>query len=558
MKHLNFFQGKIRIIILILLIGAVSLDFMVSDNGVEKGTFRLESDFEPYTGGNANVAIIPSDYAGLSSPVSRSANPDYAQVEEMVSKAIELQGGFQGVIKKGDQVMIKINLVGGNSPSGQGENTDARVVKALIKLIDGFTGGDVEILVAEGSSRPNDDPSSNTSVWANSGYTSLLTDPYLAGINFRLFNLNYPMEDLVEIDLGKKGTSAIHDNKFHVHKAELEADVFISVPVLKIHNTGITNALKLQIGTAPGCYYGYNKMVGTSYSKGIFHKVGHRLWTTEAIVDLSAIADIDYVVVDALMCLETYKSYKETNQVRMNTIIAGVDPVAVDHVCTKLLGLNPDDIAHITLAEKAGLGTNDFDKISISGASIDEVKKNFKKNPSENGKFGQSNRTWILSQPFKGTDFSKEYIPNEARLLAEPGKNGWSQPVYFFDDRIDLLSYYQGEKNMVSYAYTNFSAQKNQQAELWLGTQEAISVYVNGELAYSSTSNNDYGDDDLGQKVQIIPIKEGKNTLLVKSLNKYGDYSFALNICEVEDKPDYAGNRVEGLKFYQGNSLSIN
>ena len=73
------------------------------------------------------------------------------------------------------------------------------------------------------------------------------------------------MDDLVEVDLGSEGTSAKQGTKYTVHRAELEADVYIAVPVLKIHDTGITNALKLQVGSAPGCYYGYNKTGGTCH-----------------------------------------------------------------------------------------------------------------------------------------------------------------------------------------------------------------------------------------------------------------------------------------------------
>ena len=70
---------------------------------------------------------------------------------------------------------------------------------------------------------------------------------------------------MIEVDLGSEGMSAKQGTKYSVHRAELEADVYIAVPVLKIHNTGITNALKLQVGTAPGCYYGYNKARGTEH-----------------------------------------------------------------------------------------------------------------------------------------------------------------------------------------------------------------------------------------------------------------------------------------------------
>ena len=84
-------------------------------------------------------------------------------------------------------------------------------------------------------------------------------------------------------------------------------------------------------------------------------------------------AGIDFVVVDAIACLELKKSAVRsgntiTNLVRMNSIIAGFDPVAVDHVCTRLMGLNPDDIEHVTLAEMEGLGTNNPDNILVVGA----------------------------------------------------------------------------------------------------------------------------------------------------------------------------------------------
>jgi len=103
---------------------------------------------------------------------------------------------------------------------------------------------------------------------------------------------------------------------------------------------------------------------------------------------------------------------------------------------------------------------------------------------------------------------------------------------------------------MISYAFTYFDAEKDQQAELWLGTQEAIRIYLNGEQVYNFNSTNAYGDKDLGEKVALIDIKEGQNSLMVKTLNRFGDYSFALNICEIESNTDYFGNRVEGLKFH--------
>lgn len=530
---------------------AVCWDLATSDQyAAETGTFRYESDFDVVSGATTKVSIVPSDYEELVTKVSRTVDPGYEQIEAMVRKALQLQGGLDWIISKGDKVMLKVNLVGGDSPSGEGENTDVRVVKAVVKIIHDHTEGDVEIVIAEGTARTNDDPAKAGSVWENSGYTDLLTDPYLTGINFRLLNLNKDYADLVPFTLGDKSTAAPHDGNYYVHKEELEADVFISIPVLKIHDTGITCALKNQIGTAPGVYYGYNKMKGTQYYSGLKHDVDHRRWTEEEIVDLSAIAGIDLVVVDAIMTLESYKTYNGSNQVRFNTIIAGADPIAVDHVCTRLVCLNPDDIDHVVLGEKMGLGTNDPEKIEITGAALDEVQQKVKKNTANHGEFGRSNRTWLLSGTFAGSDINHAYIPGEAVFVPEAGKNGWSQPVYFFDDRMDLLSFYGDPSGVVTYAFTCFSAIQEEQAQLWLGYDESIIVYLNGEKVYSFTGTTSYSDGDLVKAKPVVTVKQGENTLLVKTYHNYGDFSFALNICENESNTSYDGSRLPGIKFY--------
>lgn len=542
---------------MIVLVAATAIcwDIAVNRLEVEPGTFRYESEFDAVTSATTTVSIVTSDYAELSDPLSREVDPTYVQIEAMVAKAIELQGGLDWLISSGDQVMIKVNLVGDNSASGEGTNTDVRVVKALMRLIHQFTEGNVEMWIAEGTARSNDDPTDPNSVWGTTGYIDLLTDPLLEGVNFSLLNLNQSLDDLIEVDLGSMGTSAPQGTRYHVHRAELEADVYIAVPVLKIHNTGITNALKLQIGTAPGCYYGYNKTKGTAECpEGIYHDVGYRVWTTEAIVDLSNIAGIDFVLVDAVMTLEHDKTNHFWNQVRFNTVLAGADPVAVDHVAAKLMGLNPDDIAHVTLAEKVGLGTNDPNLIQLEGVPLEQAMKQVEKSEHHDGVYGQSNRTWILSQPFETDDFSTEFFTNEASIEPIPGEDGWSEAVYFFDDRLDLHAFYGGREGIVTYAFTYFYAEREEEAELWLGNDEAISVYLNGEQVYIFNLYTPLEDASRGNKKCDIQLLEGRNTLLVKSLNRFGDYNFALNICEVESNPDYLGNRVSGLRFYLDDS----
>jgi hypothetical protein len=292
------------------------------------------------------------------------------------------------------------------------------------------------------------------------------------------------------------------------------------------------------------------------------------VWTDKEIVDLCTIAKIKFAIVDAIMCLDIQKSLKTnpSNQVRMNCIVAGEDPVAVDNVCSRMMGLNPDDVEHITLAERIGLGTNDINKINLVGTALTTVKKNFRKNNGnrEDQKYGQGNRDWILSKSFSTTGISNPidnaFIPNEEALTPKAGVNGWSQSTYFINDRIDLKTYYNaGTESVCSYAFTYFDAPKDQEAELWIGSDDPIKVYVNGALAYNFTSVRTFANAAILSQIQKITIKKGINTLLVKSVQNSGTYDFSLNICEVESDPYMIGKRVSGLKFMTDvNTLGVN
>ncbi|HYH04693.1 MAG TPA: DUF362 domain-containing protein, partial [Bacillota bacterium] len=476
---------------------------------------------------------------------------------------------------------LKPNLVD-PKPSGSGEITDVRVIKALIKLIDELHPGKVEIIVGEGSPRPLDYELKYQSrfqvaqwekLWDKAGYQELLTDPDLKGINFRFSNLNGspandPWKDLVEVAVPGGGQALPQGGKYFIHKDVLEADVYITVPVMKIHNPGITAALKNQIGIAPSTLYGFEKTRGVpqdEYRHKLTHVAAPYYWTDKEIVDLSKLAKIKFVVVDALNCLEYFKTIIRSktdgrilNQVRMNTVIAGSDAVAVDHVCARLTGVNPDDVEHITLAEKVGLGTNDPRKIQIVGADLEKTKRKFRKNPTAQGDFGQSNREWLVSGPF-AVDKVKDplgfaFIKDEVNLNPQPGIDGWSEGIYFTEDRIDLGQYFKqtrqnGPVQMVGYAFTLFDAPRDQEAELWVGTDEALRVYLNGKVVYDNAQPKIFTKDDLVNDKVKVQLKAGENRLLVKALQKEGYFHFTLNICEPDSNAEVDGNRVWGLKF---------
>jgi uncharacterized protein (DUF362 family) len=539
-------------------------------------SYKLESDFDAVSGATAKVGIVRSDDDALANPTPIT-DPDisYETIEDMVRYAIDLAGGLDYMIEPGDMVLLKPNIVD-PEPPGSGEITDVRVIKALIKIIDELAPGQIEIVVGEGSPRPMDYEMhyqwkfSNPcwdKLWDVAGFQDLLTDPYLSGINFRLSNLNGsppedPWQDLVEVEIPGGGLAEPQGGRYFIHKDVLNADVYITVPVMKIHSPGITVALKNQIGLAPSTLYGFSKTAGVPQDN-YFHKLTHtsqmpKMWTHKEIVDLSNIANIKFTVVDAIMCLDLQKSRMSgnANQVRMNMIVASADPVAADHVCSRLMGLNPDDIEHITLAERIGLGTNDPCNIHIYGADLELTKKRFRKSRSSTGDFGQSNRTWLLCGPFFLNRFTTEpidypYLADEGDLAPLETQDDWSESIYFMDDHIDLKDYFElsSSDDCIAYAFAYFDAPEDQMAELWIGSDEALKIYINGSEVYRYNGTRSFSESTFVNSKVDVQIKKGENRLLVKALQKYGRFDFCLNICEPESNSNYDGNRVWGLKF---------
>ncbi len=577
MKHPFWKHWKIIAAVLVCA-SFVLLDIGYTRLAVESnGKWAPASSFTPLKmTEKTKVAIVRADDRALPNPISlEDPKIDDAQIEAMVRRAIQLAGGFESRIHPGDQVLIKPNVVEPQA-SGIGETTDTRVVKAVIRAVNDIAPGKLDIVVGEGSANPMEyEMPYNTyykasgwkgQLWDVCGYQDLLTDPALKDIKFRLVNLNGPWEDLVFVKVPGGAYQKGNEEGVWIHKIVANADFHITVPVMKIHSP-MTAALKNNIGLYPSMRYGFYKAMGVPQDgrKHKIHPADPPLnWMEESIVDIARAAGVDFVVMDAIMCLEKQKAAlfqgdKVVNQVRRNMIIAGTDMVAVDHVAARLMGLNPDDVSHIMLAEMAGLGTNDPSKIEVVGSTIEASAKRFKR--SSWLMFGQSCRTWMLRGPIDAGSVKKpmehEFLPGEASLRPVAGHDGWSEAVYFFDDRIDLNSYYRElDDKSVAYAFTFFDAPKNQKAELWLGSDEAMRVYLNGKVVYDFTKERDYGDRLILSEKVPVTLRAGENTVLIKLFQSHNRFDFAFNICEPEKNPDYDGNRVSGLKFRTGPKLA--
>ncbi len=490
------------------------------------------------------VSIIRSDNSNLPHPRPPDSTLSYAQIEDMVRYAVTLSGGLKRVVPSDSAwIVIKPNIVRMFHPPAI---TDWRVVKALVKIAH-QAAPKGKITIGEGPPTwmaPGHPEAEGIEVdlidgFAEAGYRQLLKDPELSGIALDIVDLNF--DEICEVSVPGGGNAR---EKYFLPKTILDCDVLISVPKMKMHRAaGITAGMKNMVGIAPGLRYGWPKMMGFppgSGNPGLPHS-----WPVidEMIVDLNLLAGVDFCVVDAILTQDQNEWHGPP--LRLNLVLAGSDVVSVDAVCARIMGLNPDDIEHLTLTEILGLGIEDLDKIDVVGDSIPRVMHRFTRSDRWTARYGQGNRIWILRGPFRTKNLQREFI-DVADPQAVPDENGWSGPLYFGHDKIDLAAYFGEPTDCVVYAYTDFVTPKTQPAELWVGSDEDMTVWINGKKVYSFRGRRRHR---LPNERVPVTIPEGRNHLLVKIGQRSGEFSFSLNICEVEKETQFAGNRLFGLKF---------
>jgi uncharacterized protein (DUF362 family) len=495
-----------------------------------------------------DVAVVRTNTEGMPNPV----DPDKLgnritekQIEDMVRLAIDMTGGIESVIDPDDKlILIKPNWVEIDKP-GTGTITDYRVVMALAKVIyDSFP--DVEIVVADGPAVWIDrsfahyrhDNATVSNAFETTGYAEMIRkldkDPVYKDMNIRLADLNVPMEDMVEVEVPGGGW---YQSKYYTHRLVVEADKFISVPVMKMHAVRVSMGLKGNIGIAPGLIYGWAKG-NLDHSPAYISKV---------VVDLSSIAQIDYVLVDGTACLELAWIKRVGSTVYRNMVVAGKDVVAVDSVAARLMGFNPEDIAYITMAGLSGLGLYDLDKINILGETIESAAYLFAKNKGDADWLGRSTE----GQTFR---FWTLYGSNEKLTGTEvptPGEDGWTEVLYASDDFINISKGLDSPKRF-TYAFTKFYAPRDEKVHLRVGSSMAMRLWIDGELVYEYDRSRQHV---LPNDKLLFDMTEGEHTLLVETAS---GTTFSVYIAELvpaqvpqpKYRHLYEGTRIHGLKNY--------
>jgi uncharacterized protein (DUF362 family) len=261
--------------------------------------------------------------------------------------------GYQDKVKfpdmKGKRVVLKPNMVEYRDEKTP-VTTNPAIIKAAIQLCQYL--GASEILVAEGPGHMRD--------------TEYLLDA--TGIGKVVNEMGVPFIDLNLDDITKvKNITAFNKlNDFYLPKTIVGADVIISLPKLKTHHwVGVTCSMKNFFGVVPGRKYGW--------PKNILHKKG----IANSIIDLQIMVKPSFAIVDAIVAMEGDGPINGT-AIATKFFAMSDDLAALDATMVRITEINPAELPYIMLAGQV-VGNIDPAQIDIIGASLDSLKKPFKK-----------------------------------------------------------------------------------------------------------------------------------------------------------------------------------
>jgi len=244
-------------------------------------------------------------------------------------------------LEKGDSVTIKLNLCFFR-PYETGATTDPRVLEALIQYLRTLAEN-IDIILVE---------SDATSARADLLFKWLGFSDMAHRLGVRVVNLSN--DKRIKVPL----LPPCYLKALWMPKTLLEADYSISLAKLKTHGlTKITCALKNQFGSIP--YRGKSK----------WHPV-----LDQVIADANVAARPSFSIVDGIIAMEGVDGPDMGKPRITNLLVGGEDPVAVDTVCARIMGFNPNSIGHIRESERRGVGHQRYE---IVGEQLSDIREKF-------------------------------------------------------------------------------------------------------------------------------------------------------------------------------------
>jgi len=249
-------------------------------------------------------------------------------IQKMLTASFDKLGGISRFISPGDRVLIKPN-VGWDRQPEQAANTNPELVGAVVSLCRDARASEVWV----------------TDVSINDPYRCFARSGIEDAVQKSGGTVKYTTErDFVLTDLRGQALKVWPVSRFY-H----EVDKVINMPVVKHHSLSkCTISMKNWYGVLGGRRNRLHQDINTS------------------IADLASAIRPTLTIIDATRVLvRNGPTGGNISDVSVeNTVIAGLDEIALDSYSLNFLGLKTGDVPFLAIAEKRGIGVTDWKSLN--------------------------------------------------------------------------------------------------------------------------------------------------------------------------------------------------
>lgn len=258
-----------------------------------------------------------------------------------VKAVIETLGGIQRFVKQGQTVVLKPNMSFPNPPEW-GSTTHPDVVTTVAQLC--LDAGAKRIAVI-------DQPLRRPEVCLKRAGIAKACQGMPNVTVLALSEQKFYQK--IAVPSGKE----LHE--VEIARDVLQADVLINLPVAKSH-------------MASGVSLGMKNLMGLIWDREYFHQY---IDLNQGIADLSTLIQPDLILMDATRPMTTAGPGGPGKLVQLNTIVAGIDPVAVDSYTVSLTQwyghqFAGKNVKYVLKAADLGLGEIDVSKLNVKEIEV--------------------------------------------------------------------------------------------------------------------------------------------------------------------------------------------
>lgn len=270
-------------------------------------------------------------------------------VKSAIFKALDLIDAKILFTKPNLKVLLKPNILGAHEPE-RAVTTHPTIIRAVIQWIKQFNPEKIIVGESSGTFKRG----ATDAAFNSSGIKRVCEEEGVEWTPFeKTTRKQYKVENPLELE--EITASSLLE----------EVDIIINLPKIKTHGQCIlTCSIKNMFGTI---------ILGNKAQTHAQFPTKERF--NAALADIYSVSRPQLTIIDGYLCQEG-KGPAAGDVVKLDIILAGYDPVALDTAVCNIIGFDPNEILHIGKVKEKGLGTDEYE---IVGESIESVKRKFKK-----------------------------------------------------------------------------------------------------------------------------------------------------------------------------------